>query len=84
MIVIINIRFKTNKENGIILYSRGSQGDYLSLQLAENRLLLNVNLGGSRDISIMLGSLLDDNIFHDVEISRFVAMRSTFLLLRKR
>ena len=75
-IIIINIRFKTNKENGIILYSRGSQGDYLSLQLAENRLLLNVNLGGSRDISIMLGSLLDDNIFHDVEISRLVALRS--------
>jgi hypothetical protein len=31
-------RFKTNKENGIILYSRGSQGDYLALQLVENRL----------------------------------------------
>ena len=65
-------RFKTNKENGIILYSRGSQGDYISLQLAENRLLLNMKLGGKRETSIMLGSLLDDNIYHDVEISRLV------------
>ena len=65
-------RFKTNKENGIILYSRGSQGDYISLQLAENRLLLNMKLGGNRETSIMLGSLLDDNIYHDVEISRLV------------
>ena len=71
-------RFKTNKENGIILYSRGSQGDYISLQLAENRLLLNMKLGGNRETSIMLGSLLDDNIYHDVEISRLVvAERST-------
>lgn len=69
-------RFKTNKENGIILYSRGSQGDYISLQLAENRLLLNMKLGGNRETSIMLGSLLDDNIYHDVEISRLVAMRN--------
>ena len=63
-------RFKTNKENGIMLYSRGSQGDYISLQLAENRLLLNMKLGGNRETSIMLGSLLDDNIYHDVDISR--------------
>ena len=69
-------RFKTNKENGIILYSRGSQGDYISLQLAENRLLLNMKLGGNRETSIMLGSLLDDNIYHDVEISRLVVMRN--------
>ena len=69
-------RFKTNKENGIILYSRGSQGDYISLQLAENRLLLNMKLGGNRETSITLGSLLDDNIYHDVEISRLVVMRN--------
>ena len=36
---IFRFRFKTNKENGIILYSRGSQGDYIALQLVENRLL---------------------------------------------
>ena len=30
-------RFKTNHENGVILYSKGSQGDYLALQMVENR-----------------------------------------------
>ena len=35
---IFRFRFKTNKENGIILYSKGSQGDYFALQLVENRL----------------------------------------------
>lgn len=41
----INFRMKTNVANGIVLYSRGTQGDYLALQLRENRLVLNVNLG---------------------------------------
>ncbi len=64
------LRFKTNRENGVILYSRGSQGDFIALQLVENRLLLNLNLGGSRTTSMALGSLLDDNLFHEVVISR--------------
>ena len=63
-------RFKTNKENGIILYSRGSQGDHFALQLVENRLLLNVNLGHTEGTSMALGSQLDDNIFHEIMISR--------------
>jgi len=33
----IKFSFKTVKETGIILYSQGSQGDYLALQLVENR-----------------------------------------------
>ena len=69
----IRLRFKTNSENGVILYSRGSQGDYIALQLVENRLLLNINLGHvpgkspmELETSMALGSLLDDNIFHEV------------------
>ena len=57
----------------MILYSRGSQGDYIALQLVENRLLLNINLGHvpgkspmDLETSMALGSLLDDNIFHEV------------------
>lgn len=42
------LRFKTNKENGILMYSRGSQGDYFALQLVENRMLLTLNLGGQQ------------------------------------
>ena len=66
----VRLRFKTNKENGVILYSRGSQGDYMALQLVENRLLFNINLGGRQETSMALGSLLDDNLFHEVAISR--------------
>ena len=67
---IFHFRFKTNKENGILLYSRGTQGDYLAIQLVESRLLLSINLGGKLETSMALGSLLDDNTFHDVIISR--------------
>ena len=57
------------------MYSRGSQGDYIALQLVENRLLLNLNLGTVPGISsemmetsMALGSLLDDNVFHEARI----------------
>jgi hypothetical protein len=33
-------RFKTDRENGIFLYSKGSQGDYIALQLVESRVLV--------------------------------------------
>jgi len=65
-----HFRFKTSKENGILIYSRGTQGDYLAIQLVENRLLLNINLGGRLETSMALGSMLDDNTFHEVIISR--------------
>jgi len=42
---IFRFRFKTNKENGIILYSRGSQGDYIALQLIENRFVTFIGSG---------------------------------------
>jgi len=41
----LRFRFRTNQANGVLLYSRGTQGDYFSMQLRENRMLLNVNLG---------------------------------------
>jgi len=72
----IRFRMKTTRENGVLLYARGTQGDYLALQLVENRLLLNINLGSSRgrtsdtETSLTLGSLLDDNNFHEVHIER--------------
>lgn len=31
--------------DGVLLYGIGSQGDYVALQLKDNRLLLNINLG---------------------------------------
>lgn len=40
------------------------------MQLRDNRLLLNINLGSGIMTSFSVGSLLDDNIWHDVVISR--------------
>jgi hypothetical protein len=42
----IKFRFKTNVANGVLMYSRGTQGDYVALQLRDNRMLLNIDLGG--------------------------------------
>lgn len=53
-----------------MLYSRGTQGDYLALQLKDNRMVLNIDLGSRIMTSLSVGSLLDDNVWHDVVISR--------------
>ncbi|KAJ6647209.1 Neurexin-4 [Pseudolycoriella hygida] len=66
----IKFRFKTSVANGVMLYSRGTQGDYLALQLKDNRMVLNMDLGSRIMTSLSVGSLLDDNIWHDVVISR--------------
>ncbi|KAG8190720.1 hypothetical protein JTE90_024856 [Oedothorax gibbosus] len=67
----VRFRFRTNEANGVILYSKGSQGDFFALQLVHNKLLLNIDLGGEGVVtSISVGSLLDDNMWHDVYISR--------------
>ena len=53
-----------------MLYSRGTQGDYLALQLKDNRMILNIDLGSKIMTTLSVGSLLDDNVWHDVVISR--------------
>lgn len=52
------------------MYSRGTQGDYFALQLKDNKMILNLDLGSSLMTSLSVGSLLDDNVWHDVVISR--------------
>ncbi|XP_011301961.1 neurexin-4 isoform X1 [Fopius arisanus] len=66
----IRFRFKTNNADGVLLYSRGSQGDFIAVQLRDNRMLLNMDLGSGLTTSLSIGSLLDDNMWHDVLISR--------------
>uniref|UniRef100_A0A1A9W560 Neurexin-4 n=1 Tax=Glossina brevipalpis TaxID=37001 RepID=A0A1A9W560_9MUSC len=66
----IRFRFKTAYANGIMLYSRGTQGDYFALQLMDNKMVLNLDLGSGIMTSLSVGSLLDDNVWHDVVISR--------------
>ncbi|KAH9369125.1 hypothetical protein HPB48_012772 [Haemaphysalis longicornis] len=68
----VRLRFRTNHADGLLLYSRGSQRDLLALQLVHNRLLLSVDLGGEGLLTeVWCGSLLDDNVWHDVQVSRF-------------
>lgn len=66
----IRFRFKTSYANGIVLYSRGTQGDYIALQLKDNRMVLNIDLGSGLMTTLSVGSLLDDNVWHDVVVSR--------------
>ncbi|KOB71646.1 Uncharacterized protein OBRU01_10999, partial [Operophtera brumata] len=67
---VLRFRFKTSTASGALLYSRGTQGDYIALQLRDNRLVLNIDLGSGQSTSLSVGSLLDDNIWHDVVLSR--------------
>ncbi|XP_043289273.1 neurexin-4 isoform X1 [Venturia canescens] len=66
----LRFRFKTNTADGVLLYSRGTQGDFIAIQLRDNRMLLNIDLGSGTPTSLSVGSLLDDNMWHDVLISR--------------
>jgi len=66
----VRFRFKTNNADGVLMYSRGTQGDYIALQLRDNRMLLNLDLGSGIMTSLSVGSLLDDNMWHDVVFFR--------------
>lgn len=39
--------------DAVLLYGIGSQGDYLALQLKDNQLLLNINLGTYNQIDLI-------------------------------
>lgn len=41
----IQFRFKTSHANGVLLFSKGTQGDFIALQLYENKMILNMKLG---------------------------------------
>lgn len=41
----MQFRFKTSHANGVLMYSKGTQGDFLALQLYENKMILNLKLG---------------------------------------
>lgn len=68
---VFRFRMRTNEANGNIIYTKGTQGDFMALQLIKNKLIFTIDLGGGgRMESISAGSLLDDNLWHDVYISR--------------
>jgi hypothetical protein len=68
---VFRFRLRTNDADGNIMYTRGTQGDFMALQLVKNKLVFSIDLGGGgRTESVSAGSLLDDNLWHDVFISR--------------
>jgi contactin associated protein-like 2 len=68
---IFRFRFRTSEPNGTILYAQGSQSDLFHLQLQNNRLTLDLNLGDPSETNLLTaGSLLDDDLWHDVMVSR--------------
>ncbi|XP_077993034.1 contactin-associated protein-like 2 isoform X2 [Glandiceps talaboti] len=70
----IKFRLKTNRPDGVILAGSGTQTDYIVLELVDGYLFLNIDLGSSSKIEgatqVALGSLLDDNHWHNVHIVR--------------
>ncbi|XP_074114384.1 neurexin-4 isoform X3 [Cotesia typhae] len=66
----VRFRFKTNHADGVIAYSRGTQGDYIAVEMRDNKMHMNIDLGSGIPTSLSVGSLLDDNMWHDVQIFR--------------
>jgi len=70
----LKFRFRTSTANGLLFFADGNQGDYIILELLRGRLHLNMDLGSTANVSgdttMRVGSLLDDNQWHDIEINR--------------
>uniref|UniRef100_UPI00398F87E7 contactin-associated protein 1 n=1 Tax=Pristiophorus japonicus TaxID=55135 RepID=UPI00398F87E7 len=73
----ISFNFKTMVKDGLLLHSEGGEGDYISVELQGAKLLFHINLGSSSihsvsgETTITLGSLLDDQHWHMVQIERY-------------
>ncbi|PAA67861.1 hypothetical protein BOX15_Mlig032672g1 [Macrostomum lignano] len=70
----IQFRFRTQDTNGLILYASSDQTDHLAVELYQSKLRISINLGRTPSLSgvneVFAGSLLDDNMWHDVLIVR--------------
>lgn len=42
---VIQFRLRTTEADGVLIYGQGTQGDFLALQLNQNKMVLNINLG---------------------------------------
>ncbi|XP_054849661.1 contactin-associated protein 1 [Eublepharis macularius] len=74
---IIGFNFKTMEREGLLMYAEGAQGDYISVELQQARLVLNMSLGNSLlntsggETTMTLGSLLDDQHWHQFRLDRY-------------
>jgi contactin associated protein-like 2 len=71
---IIEMRFKTGRPDGVLMYASGNQGDVMMLEMFRGYLRFKINLGSTATINgmsqIIASSLLDDNQWHDLVIKR--------------
>ncbi|XP_062384556.1 contactin-associated protein-like 5 [Sardina pilchardus] len=74
---VISLRFKSQQADGVLVHGEGQKGDYITLELQQAKLILQLNLDeskprrGSIRSAVTLGSLLDDHHWHSVLIERF-------------
>ncbi|KAG7315384.1 hypothetical protein KOW79_021472 [Hemibagrus wyckioides] len=74
---VISLQFKSMRSDGVLVHGEGQRGDYITLELHRGRLALHINLDDaeahsrSAQVSMTLGSLLDDQHWHSVLIERF-------------
>uniref|UniRef100_A0A6Q2ZBP8 Contactin associated protein-like 5a n=1 Tax=Esox lucius TaxID=8010 RepID=A0A6Q2ZBP8_ESOLU len=73
---VISLRFKSHGAYGVLVHGEGHRGDYLTLELYQGTLVLHLNLDdakrypGSGNVSVGIGSLLDDELWHSVLVKR--------------
>ncbi|KAM9850475.1 contactin-associated protein-like 5 [Aulostomus maculatus] len=74
---VISLRFKSHQAEGVLLHGEGRRGDYITLELHKGKLDLYLNLDDSRlrfnstRVAVTVGSLLDDQHWHSVQVERF-------------
>ncbi|KAL1021813.1 hypothetical protein UPYG_G00018400 [Umbra pygmaea] len=73
---VISLRFKSQGAYGVLVHGEGHRGDYLTLELQHGTLALHLNLDDAKlhpsrgNVSVALGSLLDDQLWHSVLVKR--------------
>uniref|UniRef100_A0A674BT42 Contactin-associated protein-like 5 n=1 Tax=Salmo trutta TaxID=8032 RepID=A0A674BT42_SALTR len=73
---VISLRFKSYGADGVLVHGEGHRGDYLTLELHHGTLALHLNLDdaklypSSANVSVFLGCLLDDQLWHYVLVKR--------------
>ncbi|XP_041371694.1 neurexin-4-like [Gigantopelta aegis] len=72
---LLELRFKTNKPDGILFYASGNQGDFMLLEMRRGYMYFKIDLGSTQTsrgrTEVKAGSLLDDHQWHDVVIKRW-------------
>uniref|UniRef100_A0A8C3HTN1 Uncharacterized protein n=1 Tax=Chrysemys picta bellii TaxID=8478 RepID=A0A8C3HTN1_CHRPI len=73
---VFAFNFKTMEREGLLMHGEGSQGDYITVELKQAQLVLHISLGSSPMYSsqghttVTVGSLLDDQHWHQLRIDR--------------